>query len=90
MVSIKPENHNKPWSKDQIRYVAAHVPTEENCDKLAKILGRTEHAIQYMWCKLYMRTSDLKELAKPENDTKTQQYKMILEVRKETKIVPLW
>lgn len=86
----KPENAGKPWTMDHIRLVASYVPNNMNCAKLAKMLGRTEHAIQYMWCKLYMRTSDLKEWAKPENDTKTHQYAMILAVRKEIDLVPLW
>lgn len=83
MVNTEPRNAGKPWSKEDIYLVGSYVPTWENAKTLAKHLGRTEHAIQYMWCKLYTRTSVLKEWAKPENDTKTHQYKMILEVRKE-------
>lgn len=78
-----PENAGKPWTKEDIYLVASYAPTYRNAEQLAKHLGRTEHAIQYMWCKLYTKTSTLKQWAKPENDTKTHQYKMILEVRKE-------
>lgn len=83
MVNTLPENHGKPWMKEDIYLVASYVPTDANAALLAKHLKRSEHAIQYMWCKLYTKTSVLKECAKPENDTKTGQYKMILEVRKE-------
>jgi hypothetical protein len=83
MGNLNPVNAGKPWTKSDIFLVGSYVPTYNNAVLLASHLGRTVHAIQYMWCKLYTNTTQLKEWAKPENDTKTGQYKLILEVRKE-------
>ena len=51
---------------------------------LAKHLGRTPHAIQFFYCRLYSKTTKLKEWAK--NDTKTEHYNKILKTRKELNI----
>ena len=82
---VKPENAVKPWTEEEMFLVGSYNPTWRNVQMLAKKLKRTEHAIQFFYCKLYTKTSVLKKLAK--DDTKTQQYTKILKVRKELDIV---
>ena len=80
----KPVNAGKPWSEEDIMLIASYVPTRRNAGFLAEMLGRTPHAVQYMWCKLYWPVKQLKEYAK--NDTESQQYTKLLNVRRKMKI----
>ena len=79
-----PANAGKPWTEDEIMLIASYVPTRRNAGFLADLLGRTPHAIQYMWCKLYWPVKQLKEYAV--NDSENGHYKKILNVRKRMKI----
>ena len=85
MGNEKPVNAGKPWSEEEMFLVASYLPTWKNVCMLAEHLGRTKHAIQYFYCKLYSKTTKLKEWSK--DDTKTEQYSKILKVRKELDIV---
>ena len=76
----KPINAGKPWTEDEIFLIATHTPSWHNAKFLAKQLGRTTHAVQYMWCKIYWSVKQLKEFAA--NDTETQQYQKILNARR--------
>ena len=80
----KPVNAGKPWTEEECFLVASYLPTWSNCEMLAKHLGRTPHAIQFFYCRLYSKTTKLKEWAK--NDTKTEHYNKILKTRKELNI----
>lgn len=83
-VNQMPVNAGKPWSQDEIDLIAGMVPNWSNANKLAKVLGRTPHAIQYMWSKLYWSVKTLKEYA--ENDTKSEQYTKLLKARRKADI----
>jgi len=52
--SIEIWNNNKPYTEDELELIFSLPPTKDNCRKLAKILWRTEHAIeqQYQWAML--------------------------------------
>lgn len=80
MGNAKPVNAGKPWTEEEMFLVGSYIPTWNNVCWLAKKLGRTEHAIQFFYCKLYSKTTTLKEWAK--DDTKTEQYQKILNVRR--------
>ena len=80
--SNKPENAGKPWTEDDMFLVGSHAPTWGNICMLAERLGRTPHAVQYLLCKMYMKTTALKEWAKVDT-SKSEQAKKILKVRKE-------
>lgn len=84
MGNTRPENAGKPWSEEDMFLVGSYTPTWSNIEMLAKHLGRSTHAIQYLYCKLYSKTTTLKEWVK--DDTKTEQYKKILNVRKKLNI----
>lgn len=47
-------NNNKPYTEEELELIFSLPPTKDNCRKLAKILWRTEHAIeqQYQWAML--------------------------------------
>ena len=66
-MNTKPVNAGKPWTEEELMFVASYVPTVHNCKFLAEKLGRTQHAVQYTWCKLYSRSKDLKALAGGDN-----------------------
>lgn len=80
----KPVNAGKPWTEEEIYLIATHTPTWHNAKYLANHLGRTTHAVQYMWCKLYWSVKRLKEYAA--NDTQSEQYKKILSARRKAGI----
>ena len=80
----RPVNAGKPWSQDEINLVASLVPNWDNANRLAVVLGRTPHAIQYMWSKIYWSTKTLKEYAK--NDTASEHYTKILNARRSANI----
>lgn len=84
MGNTKPENAGKPWTEEEMFLVASYTPTWSNIQMLAKHLKRTPHAIQYFYCKLYTKSTILKEYAK--DDTKSEQYAKILKVRREADI----
>ena len=84
MGNQKPVNAGKPWTEEEMFLVGSYVPTWNNVIMLANHLGRTPHAIQFFYCKLYSKTTTLKEWAK--DDTKTEQYSKILKVRKQLDI----
>lgn len=48
---IETWNNNKSYTEDELELIFSLPPTKDNCKKLAKILWRTEHAIeqQYQW-----------------------------------------
>ena len=77
-----PVNAGKPWTEEEMRLVASFAPTWRNIQMLAKCLGRSVHAIQYFYCKLYMRTSALKKQILV-YDTKSEQFAKILKIRRE-------
>ena len=81
---IKPANAGKSWTEDEIFIVASYVPNWPNANYLAQTLGRTPHAIQYMWCKLYWPVKRLKEFAA--KDTRDEQYTRILNARRKAQI----
>lgn len=81
---LKPVNAGKSWTEEEIFLVARHLPDWKNANYLADVLGRTPHAIQYMWCKIYWPVKRLKEFA--ENDTKNEQYTKILNARRKAQI----
>lgn len=86
MGNQKPANAGKPWSEEEMFLVGSYVPTDKNIQMLAKHLGRTAHAVQYFYYKLYRKTTDLKQWA--EIDTsKSEQAKKILKVRRELGLV---
>ena len=80
----KAVNAGKPWTEEEIFLIATHTPTWHNAKYLANYLGRTTHAIQYMWCKLYWPVKRLKEYAA--KDTKSEQYAKILKARRNAQI----
>lgn len=82
--NVRPVNAGKPWTQDEIDLIAGMVPNWDNGCRLAKVLGRTPHAIQYMWSKIYWPVTKLKEYAK--DDTKSQQYTKILKARRKADI----
>lgn len=81
----KPVNAGKPWDYQDILLVARTAPNWDNADALTRILGRSHHAIQYLWSKLYMSTTDLKKWAEVDT-SKSEQAKKILKARRETRI----
>lgn len=85
MGNPKPVNAGKPWTEEEMYLVASYVPTWRNIQMLAKHLGRTEHAIQFFYCKLYSKTSRLREQIAV-YDTKSEQFAKILKIRKELDI----
>lgn len=80
----QPANAGKPWTEEEIFLVARHLPDWKNANYLADVLGRTPHAIQYMWCKIYWPVKRLKEYA--QNDTASEQYQKILNARRKANI----
>ena len=80
----KPLNAGKPWSQEEVDLVASMLPNWDNANRLAVVLGRTPHAIQYMWSKIYWSTTALKEHAK--NDTVSEHYTKILNARRKANI----
>ena len=48
----KPLNAGKPWTQEEVDLVASMLPNWDNANRLAVVLGRTPHAIQYMWSKI--------------------------------------
>ena len=80
MGNQKPVNAGKPWTEEEMFLVGSYIPTWNNVIMLAKHLGRTPHAIQFFFFFLYSKTSTLKKWAS--DDTKTEQYKKILNVRR--------
>ena len=85
MGNQKPVNAGKPWTEEEMYLVASYVPTWRNIQMLARHLGRSEHAIQFFYWKLYSKTSKLKEQILV-YDTKSEQFAKILKVRKELDI----
>ena len=82
--SNKPLNAGKPWTQEEVDLVASMLPNWDNANKLAVVLGRTPHAIQYMWSKIYWSTTALKEHAR--NDTASEHYTKILNARRNANI----
>lgn len=80
----KPVNAGKPWSQEEIDLIAKLVPNWENANLLASVLGRTPHAIQYMWSKLYWSVKMLKEHI--DSDTSSEHYQKILNARRKANI----
>lgn len=78
----KPVNAGKPWTEEDMFFVGSFAPTWRNICWLADRLGRTPHAVQYLLCKMYCKTTDLKEWAKIDT-SKSEQAKKILKVRRE-------
>lgn len=78
----KHENAGKPWTEEDIMLVASYVPTWNNAVYLSNLIGRTPHAIQYMWCKLYMKAKDIKIKIGKNDD----QWSKILKVRRSIKL----
>lgn len=71
-------NAGKPWKLEEVVLVASTAPTKQNVKNFAQIFGRTEHSIQYLYCKIYKtNTSYLKEHANNGN-----QCDLILKARK--------
>ena len=83
-VEEKPRNAGKPWTQEEVDLVAAETPTWDNANRLAPVLGRTPHAIQYIWSKLYWSTKALKEYSR--NDTASEHYTKILNARRKAHI----
>lgn len=76
----KPINAGKPWSYEEMLMIAGYVPTKHNIRFLADQLGRSYHAVQYMFCKIYEKSSSLKEDIK-NKESKSMQYTNALKVR---------
>lgn len=82
--SEKPVNAGKPWTQEEVDLVASTLPNWDNANRLAPVLGRTPHAIQYMWSKIYWPTKTLKQCA--QNDTASEHYTKILNARRKANI----
>ena len=74
---MKPQNHMKPWSVEDLVLVANTLPTKANRKLLAKSLDRTEDAIQSQWYLLYCAKSYLRD----ENGEIPEQYKRLLKAK---------
>ena len=74
------ENAGKPWTYEEMLLIASYVPTKHNIKFLADQLGRSFHAVQYMFCKIYEKPSKLKEDIKTK-ESKSMQYTNALKVR---------
>ncbi len=71
-------NAGKPWKLEEVVLVASTAPTKQNTKLFADIFGRTEHSIQYLYCKIYKtNTTYLKEHA-----NKGNQCDLILQARR--------
>ena len=68
----KPVNAGKPWTEEDMFFVGSFAPTWRNICWLADRLGRTPHAVQYLLCKMYCKTTDLKEWAKVDTSKSEQ------------------
>ena len=75
-----PVNAGKPWTYEEMLLIAGYVPTKHNITFLANQLGRTSHAVQYMFCKIYSKSSSLKE-AIQNKESESLQYTNALKVR---------
>lgn len=85
MESNIPVNAGKPWTYEEMHLIASYVPTKHNIQYLAKHLGRTTHAVQYMFCKIYTKSSVLKE-AIATKESESLQYTNALKVRQELQL----
>lgn len=59
--SGRPLNDRLPWTLEDLRQVCTMSPTMDNKKYLAKVLQRSTHAIQYVWCDFYRSIKSLKE-----------------------------
>lgn len=73
-------NAGKPWTYEEMLLIASYVPTKHNIKFLANQLGRTPHAVQYMFCKIYTKSGKLKNDIETK-ESKSMQYTNALEVR---------
>ena len=80
MTQEKPVNAGKPWTYEEMLLIASYVPTRHNIKFLAEQLGRSFHAVQYMFCKIYTKSSSLKEAVK-NKESESLQYTNALKVR---------
>lgn len=85
-------NANQPWEYKDVYLVASTLPTVDNCRRLSTVLGRTEHAVQYLWCKIYfIKNSQLKFMIENKINESGKTYKgdlytHILRVKHELKM----
>ena len=85
MVSSKPVNSGKPWTYEEMLLIAGYVPTKHNIKFLADQMGRSYHAVQYMFCKIYEKSSSLKKDIETK-ESKSMQYTNALKVRQALKL----
>ena len=80
MKKEQPINAGKPWTYEEMLLIAGYVPTRHNIKFLADQLGRSFHAVQYMFCKIYTKSSILKD-AVENKESESLQYTNALKVR---------
>jgi len=58
---MKEENKGKKWADEDLTLILSMVPSIFNRDHLAKMLGRTPRAIEFIWEGAYGTTKLLRE-----------------------------